>query len=96
MHTNGCEYICSAEWERQAGRGTEELTQNEMRDDTGKHEDTEEGQRNDEHVEVAIVALADAVPDPGTVVIEPLDTVVTQAAVGGSRRSEDFTREAEL
>ena len=67
-----------------------------MRDDTSEDEDTEEGEGNDEHVEVAIVPLADAVADPGTVVIKSLDAIVTQAAVGGARRSEDLAREAEL
>lgn len=41
-----------------------------MRDDEGEDEDGEEGQRQDKHVEEAVVPLSDAVPDPGTVMIE--------------------------
>lgn len=43
-----------------------------MRDDEGEDEDCEEGQRQDEHVEEAVVPLSNAVPYPGAVMIEPL------------------------
>lgn len=46
------------------------LTQNEMRDNAGKDVDAEEGQRDDEHVEEAVVSLAHAVTHPRTVMVE--------------------------
>lgn len=67
-----------------------------MCDDTGEHEDTQKGQRNDEQVEVTVVAFADTVTDPRAVVIEAFDTIVTQAAVRCARWPKDLTREAEL
>lgn len=45
-------------------------TQNKVSDDAGKNEDAKKGQGYDEHVEEAIVSFADAVANPGTVVIE--------------------------
>lgn len=43
-----------------------------MRDDEGEDEDGEEGEREDEHVEEAVVPPPHAVPHPGTVVVEAL------------------------
>lgn len=43
-----------------------------MRDYTGKDVDTEEGQRDDEHVEEAVVALAHTIANPGTVVVKAI------------------------
>lgn len=43
-----------------------------MRDDEGKDEDGEKGQGEDEEVEEAIVPPANAVPHPGTVMVETL------------------------
>lgn len=43
-----------------------------MRDDEGKDEDGEEGEREDEHVEETVVPPPHAVPHPGTVVVEAL------------------------
>lgn len=48
------------------------LTQGQMCDDAAKYEGGQEGQGDDEAVEVAVVAFADAVPHPGTVVVESL------------------------
>lgn len=48
------------------------LTEDDVRDDEGEDEDCEEGQRQDEHVEEAVVPLPDAVAHPGAVVIESL------------------------
>lgn len=43
-----------------------------MRDDEGEDEDGEEGEREDEHVEEAVVPPPYAVAHPGTVVVEAL------------------------
>lgn len=43
-----------------------------MRDDEGEDEDGEEGERQDEHVEEAVVPPPDAVSHPGTVMVEAL------------------------
>lgn len=48
------------------------LTQNDVRDDKGEDEDGEEGERQDEHVEEAVVPPSHAVAHPGTVVVETL------------------------
>jgi len=41
-------------------------------DDEGKDEDGEEGEGEDEEVEEPVVPPSDAVPHPGTVMVEPL------------------------
>lgn len=48
------------------------LTQCQMCDDAAKYEGGEEGQGDDEAVEVAVVAFAHTVPHPRTVVVESL------------------------
>lgn len=48
------------------------LTQSEVGDDTSKDEGCQEGEGEDEGVEVAIVALPHTVAYPGAVVIKPL------------------------
>jgi hypothetical protein len=48
------------------------LTKNEMSDDTPEHEQTKKGERQDEHVKVAIVSLSNAIADPRTMMIESL------------------------
>lgn len=63
---------------------------------TSEDEGREERQRDDEGVEEAIVSFSHTVADPGAVMIEALHTVVTQAAVGGARRTEDLAGEAVL
>lgn len=65
-----------------------------MCDDAAKYERCQKGQRDDEAVEKAVVTFSHAVTHPRTVVIKSLHAVVTQAAVGGPRRAEHFTREA--
>ena len=67
-----------------------------MGDGGAEDEDAERGEGDEEEVEVAVVALAHAVPDPGTVVVEPLDAVVADGAVRGAGRSEDLAGEAVL
>lgn len=41
-----------------------------MCDDRGEDEDTETGERNDEHVKVSVVSLSNTVSNPGTVMIK--------------------------
>lgn len=48
------------------------LTQGQMCDDAAKDEGGQERQGDDEAVEETVVAFADAVPHPGTVVVESL------------------------
>lgn len=48
------------------------LTQNDVSDDKGKDEYSEEGERKDEHVEKTVVPPSYAVPHPGTVVVKTL------------------------
>ena len=67
-----------------------------MGDGGAEDEDAERGEGDEEEVEVAVVALAHAVPDPGTVVVEPLDAVVADGAVRGAGRAEDLAGEAVL
>ena len=43
-----------------------------MCDDEGEDEDSEEGEREDEHVEETVVPPPHAVPNPGTVVVKTL------------------------
>ena len=45
--------------------------QNKMSDGTSKDEDTMEGQRHQEQVEISIVSLAHTVADPRTMMIKP-------------------------
>lgn len=48
------------------------LTQSEVGDDASKDEGCQEGEGEDEGIEVAIVALPHAVAHPGAVMIKPL------------------------
>lgn len=54
--------------------------------------DVEEAEDNgkDESEEVAVVALADAISDPGAVMIKVFDTVVADSAVDGSHGSVEI------
>lgn len=52
-----------------------------MRDDEREDEDCEEGQRQDEHVEEAVVPLSHAVPHPGAVMIEALCTEIKRESL---------------
>lgn len=56
----------------------------------GEDVDGEQGQGQGEQVEVSVVPLAHTVAHPRTVVIETVNTVVTDAAVRCSRRPEDL------
>lgn len=67
-----------------------------MSEDRCKDEDSEEGETDDEHVEVAIVPFPDTVPYPGTVMVESLNTVVTEGTMGCSGWTKDLASEAEL
>lgn len=67
-----------------------------MSENAGKYEDAEKSERNDEKVEVSVVALPHAIAHPRTMVVESLDAVITQAAVAGSRRPEYLAGEAIL
>ena len=55
----------------------------ETEDEDAGHVD---GEGDEEHEEVAVVPAADTVVDPGAVVVEYLDTIVADAAVGTSGR----------
>ena len=55
-----------------------------------------EGEADEEHEEVSVVPPADAVVDPGAVVVEYLDTVVADRTVGTARRPVELTRHAPL
>lgn len=67
-----------------------------MRQRACKYEDSQKRQRHNEHVEESIVALADTIAHPGTVMVESVDAIVAQAAMRGARRPEDFARETVL
>lgn len=67
-----------------------------MCDDAAEYKRRQKRQGDDEAVEIAVVAFPNAVPHPRAVVIKPLNTVVTQAAVGGPRRTEHLASEAVL
>lgn len=69
-------------------------TQGDVCDDAAKYEGCQKRQRDDEAVEKAVIPFSHTVSHPWAVVIKPLHTVVTQAAVGGSRRAKHFTSEA--
>lgn len=47
-------------------------TQSQVCSHTAEDEGSEKGQRDDKHVEEAIVALSHAVSDPGAMVVKPL------------------------
>lgn len=57
-------------------------------DEYGDHID---GEEDEEAEEVAVVATADTVVDPRTVVIEGLDTSITVGAVGTAGRAVELT-----
>jgi len=61
-----------------------------------EYEHTVKSQGDQEQVKISIISLADAISDPGAVVVEPLYTVITNAAVRGSRRPENLASEAVL
>lgn len=67
-----------------------------MRGDAREYEHTQKRQRYEEQIEITIVAFANTVADPGTMVVKPIDTVVTYAAMRGTWRTEYFTRETVL
>ena len=67
-----------------------------MGDGAHEDEDAVEGERDEEEIEVSVVPLPHTVANPGAVVVEPLDTVVTDRAVAGSGGPEDFAGETEL
>merc|ERR1719221_2330197 len=70
--------------------------QHKVGDGAHEDEDAVEGERDEEEIEVFVVPLAHTVANPGAVVVEPLDTVVTDRAVAGSGGPEDLTGETEL
>ena len=51
---------------------------------------------DEEHEEVSVVPPSDTVVDPGTMVIEDLDAVVTDTAVRAARRSVELTSDTPL
>ena len=67
-----------------------------MGDGAHEDEDAVEGERDEEEIEVSVVPLPHTVPYPGAVVVEPLNTIVTDGAVTGAGRPEDLAGEAEL
>lgn len=67
-----------------------------MGDNACEDEGRQEGEGEDEGVEVAVVALPHAVAHPGAVVIKPLDAVVADAAVRGAWGTEHFAGVAVL
>ena len=67
-----------------------------MCDGADEDEHAVEGERDEEQVEVSVVPPADAVAHPGAVVVEPLDTVVTDGTVACTGWAEYLAREAEL
>lgn len=64
----------------------------EAHDDNASHVN---GLEDDEQEEVGVVPHADAVVDPLTVMVEPLDALVTDVAVPGVSGADDFTRWAQ-
>jgi len=65
----------------------------EGEDEDGGHV---EGERNEEHEEVPVVPPPYTVIDPGAVVVEYLDAVVADGAVGAPRRPVELARHAPL
>ena len=61
-----------------------------------KYGDHVKREGEEEHEEVSVVPPADAVVDPGAVVVEYLDTVVADGTVGTARRPVKLTRHAPL
>lgn len=61
---------------------------------TRQNEQRIEREANKEHVEEAVVALANTVPNPWTVVVEFLNTIVTNRAVRGPGRPVQLTGKA--
>ena len=59
-------------------------------------EDAVEGERNEEEVEISVVPLTNTVSHPGTVVVKPLHTIVTDRAVTGPGWSEYLAGETKL
>jgi len=60
-----------------------------MRHSTSQPHTRIHNQDTKEHKEKAVVAEADAIPDPGTVVVETEDTEATVGAMHCTRRAED-------
>ena len=67
-----------------------------MSDVAAEHVQTKNGQRDQKHVEEAIVAFAHTVGYPRTMMVEFLDTIVADAAVRGPRRPVQFASETVL
>ena len=67
-----------------------------MGEGADKYKDAVKGETDEEQVEVAIIAFAHTVADPGAVVVKPLDAVVADAAVRGTGRPEYLAGETEL
>jgi hypothetical protein len=57
-------------------------------------EDGQKRQRDNKHVKVSVVSLANAIADPWTMVVKPIHTIVAETAMGSSRWPKDFTGEA--
>ena len=53
-----------------------------------------ESQGNQEHEKVSVVSSADAVVDPGTVMVEYFNAVIADTAVAASGRTVELTRHA--
>ena len=70
--------------------------QYEVGDGADEDEDAVEGERDEEEIEVPVVPLTHTVSHPGTVVVKPLHTIVTDRAVTGPGRSEYLAGETKL
>jgi hypothetical protein len=76
----------------EARQSARDQAQSEVRSREGHHPQDIHQRHRHEPQEVAVVALADAVADPGTVVIEAIHAVVAYAAVHCARWSVDVAR----
>jgi hypothetical protein len=61
-----------------------------------KEQEAQKSERANKNKEVTVVATANAVVDPDTVMVLRLDTVVTDAAMMGARRAPDIAAFAVL
>jgi len=68
--------------------------EDEVGERAGEEEHAVERQRDQEQVEVAVVAFTYTVADPWTMVVEPLHTVIADGTVGRSWWSEYFAGKA--
>ena len=64
-----------------------------MHETEHKDPDHVDGERDEEHEEVSVIPPSYAVVDPGTVVVEYLYAVVTDAAVRTAWRTIELTRD---